>query len=180
MEGETGTLSPALISSITKVERSTREIWADLDDQRSEVVSLVNQRSQKCRLASFETTDAFLTLPPLKFPVSFVTEDKRPELTADETFELGAVEKQPLRKDSKRLTAKGNEKFKGKIKKLKGFWNAKLRVPPHIFKWLYTEEDDIFELQDLSMKGPAGGRSEAGESRPGELSDCPFEEPALD
>lgn len=177
LEGDAETLPLALSFSLQGPQKNIRAIWDDSDDKQPEMTSVVNQPSQKQRLASFQTTDALLTPLQLKFPSLTATDDKRAEFSADENSEIDKIEKQPSRKDSKRMITKGHEKLKGKIRKLKGFWESKLRVPPHIFKRLSAHEEDILEEQDLSKKGAVGGKSEAEENRAEELSEMLLEEP---
>ena len=128
--------------------------------------------SQKDRLESFETTDMVwatkLMPPPAAAP-------EMAEVTGEDSLETGLNDKATPRKETRRFPSKlSDNKIKNKIRKLKGFWKERARMMPHMFKLLFREDADRFELHDLSMKGAAGGKGDS-EARDAGDEDEPFE-----
>lgn len=111
----------------------------------------------KGRLESFETTDMVWATKLVPPPAEKV------EVTGAESQETALAEKTSPKKELRRFPSKAQDKIKNKIKKLKGFWKERQRMMPHMFKLLFREETEAFELHDLSLKGAVGGKGEEAE-----------------
>lgn len=119
---------------------------------------------QKLRLESFETTDVLWTSQALRQPQV----EELHELTGEDSGESEAVGKGAARREIRRPLGKAADKIRNKIRKLKGFWNYKPRMMPHIFKLVVREDREVFELHDLSLKGAHGCKWEMPEGKEGE------------
>jgi hypothetical protein len=108
----------------------------------------------KGRLESFETTDMIWATKLVPLPT------EKGDVTGAESLETALNDKASPRKELRRFPSKAQDKIKNKIKKLKSFWKERQRMMPHMFKLLFREEPDGFELHDLSLKGAVGGKGE--------------------
>ena len=134
----------------------------------------------KDRLESFETTD--IVRPKRPSPASTQTSPSpnnhklpatpqppinpdKAEVSGEDSLETGLNDKSSPRKEVKRFPSKVQDKIKNKIRKLKGFWKERARMMPHMFKLLFRDDPDSFELHDLSLKGATGGKCDLGEGK---------------